>query len=277
MIGQERLKTHIAELIEKDSFPRFLILDGLKGSGKKTLVDEICDQLREKGLTRYNLEDVKVDSIRQMIDNAYRMHNMIYTICDADDMSLAAKNALLKVVEECPNDNYFIMTIQDLTAILDTIRSRASIFHMDTYTVREIEEFVGESDDIDIIKSVCETPGDAQLLIESGARDFYEYVEKVIDHIAEVSGAHSFKIADKVGLKDEEDKYDLKLFWRMFSKVCVDNAIKCFENREDQQGILYMQGAKVTSRLSKGLRVKGLNKIMLFDIWLLEIRREWRL
>lgn len=277
MIGQGLLQEKISQQIDENKFPRFALFVGDKGSGRKTFIYWLHSKL--PAMEKYVMEDIKIEDVRKMISMAYKMKNTLFCIFDADEMSLPAKNALLKVVEECPNNNHFIMTLQDENNTLDTIKSRAVIYHMDAYTVNEIEQFAGEivghSDDIDIIKSVSGTPGDVYLLIQTGARDFYYYVEKVIDNIAEVSGANSFKIADEIALKNEEDKYDLKLFWKIFSKICVDRAISSFTAGEDAEGIRYLMGAKVTSKMLKGLRIKGINKSMLFDIWLLDIRREW--
>ena len=41
MIGQHNLQSRIKQLIENRTFPRFSILVGPKGSGKKTLVEEV--------------------------------------------------------------------------------------------------------------------------------------------------------------------------------------------------------------------------------------------
>jgi len=255
MIGQHQLQSRINQLIEENSFPRFSIFVGPKGSGKKTLLLEMFEGIY--------LEDNKVDSVRKMIEMVYRIGNRTFIMPDADTMSNAAKNALLKVIEECPNDNYFIMTLEDENNTLETIRSRGTVFHMDRYTPDEIYQYAMAyaHDNEDIIKDICETPGDVDLLYKDSPKEFYDYVQLVVDNIAEVSLANAFKIPSKVALKEDAEGYDLRLFWKAFMKVSFD--------------VGRYNGIYVTSKYLQKLRVKGINRSMLMDNWVLEIRELW--
>ena len=266
MIGQHQLQSQINQLIEENSFPRFSIFVGPKGSGKKTLLLEMFEGIY--------LEDNKVDSVRRMIELVYKVGNRTFIMPDADTMSNAAKNALLKVIEECPNDNYFIMTLEDENNTLETIRSRGTVFHMDRYTPDEIEEYwrsryTSIQDDPWIHKELCETPGDVDLLVKMGTLQFYDYVQLVVDNIAEVSLANAFKIPSKVALKEDAEGYDLRLFWKAFMSVC-------WERSYEQDTKKYCDGIVITSRYLQKLRVKGINRSMLMDNWVLEIRELWQ-
>ena len=109
MIGQKRLKEELNHIWNEGGLPRFMIIAGMKGQGKKTFAKEIAKSLS------YNIAeiDTKIDSIRSMIETAYSQTSpIIYLITDADDMSLGAKNSLLKVIEEPPQQAYFIMTLE---------------------------------------------------------------------------------------------------------------------------------------------------------------------
>ena len=261
MIGQCNLQSRIEQLIENGTFPRFSIFVGPKGSGKKTLLLEMFEGIY--------LEDNKVESVRKMIDMVYKIGNRTFIMPDADTMSNAAKNALLKVIEECPNDNYFIMTLEDENNTLETIRSRGTVFHMDRYTPDEIVEYANikylpelHKDDISIIRELCETPGDVDTLVKTGIQEFYDYVQLVVDNIAEVSLANAFKIPSKVALKEDAEGYDLRLFWKAFMKVCFD--------------VGKYNGIYTTAMYLQKLRVKGINRSMLMDNWILEIRELWQ-
>jgi len=276
MIGQENLIKQFNTLIDNKTFPRFCILTGLKGSGKKLLINEVIyPRLAEIGYQKYVSEDVKVDSVREMISMAYKLRDMFFVITDADTMSPAAQNAMLKLVEECPGNNYFILTLQDSRNILDTIRSRAQIFSMEVYTPDELKTFV----DDDRVADICENPGEVSLIKSYGIDEFLNYTSKVIDNISTVSGANAFKIADKVSLKDDANGYDLKLFWKAFINQCVTRAIQCFEAGNDidskSDGIMYIKGARNTLNKVNKLAIKGVSRQMLFDTWILDIRKEW--
>lgn len=272
MIGQKNL---IEKLNSFEKFPKFSIFVGQKGSGRKTLINEyIVPMFTEQGYVTYTLTDVKIDSIRDMIKNAYQAHSMLYLITDADNMSVGAKNAMLKIVEECPNNNYFIMTLEDENSTLPTIKSRAVIYHMDAYSKEELKEYA----DTDISHlDICETPGEIDLLEAMNPDEFYEYVIKVVDNIAKVSGSNSFKIAEKIAFKEEdENKYDLKLFWKAFIKECMSRAENLLNEKKDREGIDYMIGARDTSRTLRRLLSRSINRQMLFDKWILDIREDWR-
>ena len=273
MIGQVQTKQLLQQLIKDNKLPHFIILVGDKGSGRKTLLEEL-------NLGDYVAPDVKVDTIRRMINDVYTLKGYTFVIPDADNMSLQAKNSLLKVVEECPNNNYFIMTLEDENNTLPTIRSRAVIYRMETYTTDEIEEYTrnyipipptNEEEFIPLFVELCDTPGEVQLLSGMGAEDFYKYVEKVVDNIAKVSGSNSFKISEKIALKDGDNGYDLKLFWKAFSRVCVSR----FHKAPKDIVLKYAKGVQITSESIRDLRVSGINKQALFDVWLLGIRESW--
>lgn len=268
MIGQKNLRSRIEKLIDNDNFPRFSILVGPKGSGKKTIVPEIAGRM----LANYvKALDVKIDTIREIIQQSYKVvDSTVYFISDADNMSNVAKNALLKVTEEPPNNAYFIMTLEDEHNTLETIRSRATIFYMNRYTPDEIIEYaintfrneLQDQKSRDIIKELCETPGDVQTLYKANILDFYDYVQLVVDNIAEVSLANAFKIPGKVALKDDAEGYDLRLFWKAFMKISFD--------------VGRYNGIYTTSKYLQRLRVKGINRSMLMDNWVLEIRELWK-
>lgn len=271
MIAQTHLQSRIEQLIENGTFPRFSILVGPKGSGKKTFANWIITRIVRQEALSYSqvCPDVKIDTIRQIIENAYKtISTNIYVIPNADSMSNAAKNALLKVTEEPPNNAYFIMTLEDENNTLETIRSRGTVFHMDRYTPDEIEQYltqkygVLDNRELSIVRDICETPGDVDILTDEGIIAFYDYVQLVVENIAEVSLANAFKIPSKVALKEDAEGYDLRLFWKAFMKVSFD--------------VGRYNGIYATSKYLQKLRVKGINRSMLMDNWVLEIRELWR-
>ena len=285
MIGQANLQSRIEQLIKNHTFPRFSIFVGPKGSGKKTFAHELERlfnnwRVSSDHVNVYELLDVKIDTVRETITQSYKqIMTMLYIIPDADNMSNAAKNALLKVTEEPPNEAYFIMTLEDENNTLETIRSRGTVFHMDRYTPDEIYQYAKEytnytlhDDEWDIIKDICETPGDVNNLGKY-PREFYDYVELVVDNIAEVSLANAFKIPSKVALKEDAEGYDLKLFWKAVASVMLNRAKQRGNSKEL---VKYCDGYSVTSKYLQKLRVKGINRSMLMDNWILEIRDLWQ-
>ena len=280
MVGQKNLLKQIDWMCQAKCFPRFSILVGENGKQEEEFTRYITKQL---GCFLHILPDTKIDTIRDIITESYKIYKpMLYVLQDADNMSIQAKNSLLKVTEEPPNNAYFIMLLNDINNTLDTIKSRATIFAMEPYSWNDLNTYfmtnwlTTDSDYKKIVLDLSETPGDIDLLqtqCEPGTADkFYAYVSKVVDNIGTVNGSNSFKIADKVALKDETDKYDLRMFWKACCKLFRDKALD--SNVDEYVGLL--QAAKRTSEALSKLPIKGVNKQMLFDEWLLVVRKELR-
>ena len=274
MIGQKQLLQEIEKQINNKVFPRFCILVGTRGSGKKLLADSIAKSLNTIPI---RLEDNSIASVRDMIEKSYKIVTpTTFIIPDADSMSIAARNAMLKVVEEPPNNAYYIMTLEDANNTLETIRSRGTMFYMNNYSAKELEEYLKSNYKNEynlFIANVCDTPGEIDKLYSMcnrGIEAFQEYVNLVIDSIATVSGANAFKIANQVALKDTDEGYDLRLFWKAFMCECWQRYQSSTEDIDSIE-----QAIHITDISLQQLRIKGVNRLFLMDKWILDIRRVW--
>lgn len=271
MIGQKRLLRDIDKRIKNGKFPKFCILTGVAGSGKKMLARYIHEQFPDSVFTVYG---ITIDDIRQMIIDCNKLSGTCH-ICllpDADGMSVQARNAILKLTEEPPKNTYIIMTLEDINNTLETIRSRATVFALQAYTPSELEKYEqlkGYINESISIADACETPGEIDLLYSYDVDEFYKFVSKTVDNIATASGANVFKLADKLKLKEDKEGYDLKLFFKLFIKICYERYVNTNEE-------YYMQGVLVTSTYLKDLRIKGISKQGVVDLWILDMRKEWR-
>lgn len=267
MIGQTKIKDRIGELMFMGLFPRFSIFVGDTGSGRKTLIKEMLSPL---GYLQER--DISAESVREVVDEAYSvMTPTIYVFADADSMSLAAENALLKVTEEPPNDAYFVLTVNNPEHVLSTIKSRASLFHMDTYNEDELLTYYQRTvsgSDTDIIKKYCTVPGDIDLICKYNPKNFQKYIETVVRNIEKVSGANSFKIGSKLNLGSDDKLYDLALFFKAFRAECLANM--------QDDPLKYAHGINITGKYLGQLQsIASVNLQMLFDNWLLDIRKAW--
>ena len=257
MIGQKNLLSIIDRQLFENSFPRFSIIIGKRGSESDKIGVHVAEHL---GANCINVTDIKVDSIREVIQESYKVTSVsVYNIINADMMSAQAQNSLLKVTEEPPNKAYFIMTLEDESNTLPTIRSRGAIYHCDAYTQKELINYAEEKYGVFKYCGICDTPGEIDILHDMNAEEFYSYVEKVVDNISVTNGSNAFKIAEKIKLKDTDDGYDLILFWKVFRAIC-------FEREEYER-------ARTTSLFLNIVRIKSLNRMMLFDRWILDIRK----
>jgi len=284
MIGQKILKQEIRDLIEHGRFPRFSIIVGERGSEFKYVPRYIVGIF----LSVYNeqefadtviLPDNKVGTIRDYIDLSYKQTvPIIYVIPDADNMSVQAINALLKVTEEPPNSAYFMMFAENESNLLETIRSRAYIFRMNRYTSGELSEYVYERYNLNpgIEVDVCSTPGEVDILFRSRVVNdttLIEYAYKFSEDVMLISGAKAFTLTDSVSTKDGDGKFDIALFLKFvqYHWLCAAN-----KSNDTERISKYCRSIIEAGFALKDLPIRGINKKMLLDNFVLNVRRVWK-
>lgn len=278
MIGQKELTRHIDKMTggADIALPRFIIIVGAKNSGRKMIASYIA---KKAGATLVT-SDIKVDAIREIIPLAYKQSEpTIYLLPDADKMSPAAKNALLKVTEEPPRKAYFIMTIQDEQQTLATLRSRGTIMRINPYTPDELVQYANREttnfclSDYEeaVVSEICQVPGDVDTLVRYNMKDFYKYIETVIDNIGVVNGANAFKIGSKLSYKEDDGGWDITLFMRAVMAICRNRI-----DAEPDYAAQYLASIRETSKYLSELAVTGINKSSTIDMWILAMRKVWQ-
>lgn len=179
LFGNEPLKTRIGGAISRGTAAHAFLISGPEGSGKMTLAKEMaaafncerrgdassplpchgcntCRRIFEDGFTDVKTlskpkdkATIGVGEIRyfreDMFLSATESDYKIYIIDDAERMTANAQNALLKVLEEPPNNVVIILLTASLDAILTTIKSRTQLASMQNFTEDELEKYFGGS------------------------------------------------------------------------------------------------------------------------------------
>lgn len=276
MIGQKRLLDQIDRLVQ-NGFPRFVLLVGAKGSGKKLISREIASKLG------YPLVPVGVgvDEVREVIVNSYRnTEPIVYILPDTDKMSVAAKNALLKITEEPPQKAYFILTVTDVSNTLPTLTSRACTLKMDGYNEEELLTYLSKKhntsniaqENIDFVVTAATVPEEIDTLIGYDINEFRLFVESVANNLHLVSAANSFKILNKLALKKDEDKWDVLLFVQALKQEFISLYYEAPDNSE-----YFYQAYCKACDLVKELKYKNsVNRQYCLDQFILNVRECWR-
>lgn len=209
MIGQ---KNNIRTIIKwrcNKSIPRFIIISGQEGSGRLTLAKVVMKMINISGVICNN----SIDGVRETIDNAYTcVSPTMYIFRNADDMSTAAKNALLKVVEEPPNNAYFIMTVQNVDNMLGTIKSRGTVIKMEPYSKYELESVCEDEFILQFASTIADAQRDRKELERTE-----QCVLDVVSGMKAKSGTKVLKATTQLRSKvTETDKIDCLLFMLMF-------------------------------------------------------------
>lgn len=271
MVGQKKIIEDLSNLNDRKSFPRFMIISGVKGSGRKTLTQAVS-----KMLGAFLVQcDLGVDSVREAIENSYKCAMpTVYLFADADKMSASAKNSLLKITEEPPRQAYFVMTVNMLENTLETLTSRATCVQMLPYTKQELREFVevaGVKILDDEILEVSEVPGQVLEFSSTVFSDMMEFCNMVIDNITKVTGVNAFKIINRIKLKEDKDGYDPDLFFQCLRHILVHRCIHPY-GAYDLPTECYANMLKVTARYQRELHLTGVKKDSTLDMWVLEMR-----
>ena len=168
MVGNKVVLESVNAMLEADRLPHAIIIEGQKGMGKRTFAMHIAQGAvcREKNkpcgvcrdchllqnsshpdVTVYD-EDTKytVDMIRSVRQEMYLMPHMarrrVFIFCGAQNLSEAAQNAMLKVIEEPPAAAIIIFALPTAQSLLETVRSRCITFTMQTPPRQEAAEFI---------------------------------------------------------------------------------------------------------------------------------------
>ena len=153
-VGNEVAKAQLASRLDSGSLPHALLLEGPVGSGRRTMARLIaaaaicrgdgerpCGRCAacHKVLRRIHPDVTElggseearsfhIDVVRTLREDAYVLPNeapvKVFILCDVQTMTDQAQNALLKLLEEPPAHVRLILTCENRSQLLETVRSR---------------------------------------------------------------------------------------------------------------------------------------------------------
>lgn len=168
--GNEALKQSLRRALAV-RFPQSILLTGPVGIGKLTLARilstallcqstpapcgtcNICRRVEQSihpDVTLVDLGDseIKVDTARMIRSDCAVLPNesarRVFLIRHAQNMNIAAQNALLKILEEPPAYAFFILMTENASAILPTILSRCTQFALAPLAASELASLLRE-------------------------------------------------------------------------------------------------------------------------------------
>lgn len=146
------------------------MLCGPRGIGKATLaykiarmvygnvgdffIIDLSKNIDERGNTKPDAKLISVHTVRAMIERM-QMSSMsgqwrVVLIDSVDELTTAASNALLKLLEEPPQQTLFLLVTHQLSNVLPTVRSRARVEKLHPLSISELRElcvkFMGDTE-----------------------------------------------------------------------------------------------------------------------------------
>ena len=171
ILGNEQVKQHFQKAIETGRISHCIILSGEEGIGKRMAADAFaqtllcenregmepcgkchsCQQFaggnhpdvlypsHEKPAT-FGVDDVREGIVKDILIKPYASKWKVYIVDEAQKLTAAAQNALLKTIEEPPAYGIILLLTTNASGLLETIRSRSVVLSMKPVTREDFEK-----------------------------------------------------------------------------------------------------------------------------------------
>ena len=278
IVGHEQIKEHMqAAIRDKKPFHAYLF-QGEEGVGKEALArtfaaglqcqsesaDKPCKECVScRQMESGNQPDViwvtrekaslGVDEIRELCNTMdikpFSSPYKIYLVPEAEKMTEAAQNALLKTIEEPPEYGIVILMTSNISALLPTIQSRCLTMEFRPLSTAVVESYVKEHcqvPDYQARASAAFAQGNlGKAMRYAKSEDFIERKDHIISllrHVEQMDLSEMLAVIKDLGTRKDEvrDYIDLMVLW--YRDVLLFKATK------DINQLLFQDEASYISR-----------------------------
>jgi len=279
IVGHEQIKEHMqAAIRDKKPFHAYLF-QGEEGVGKEALArtfaaglqcqsesaDKPCKECvscrqmdsgnqpdviwvtREKA--SLGVEEIREQLCNRMDIKPFSSPYKIYLVPEAEKMTEAAQNALLKTIEEPPEYGIVILMTSNISALLPTIQSRCLTMEFRPLSTAVVESFVKEHcqvPDYQARASAAFAQGNlGKAMRYAKSEDFIERKDHIISllrHVEQMDLSEMLAVIKDLGTRKDEvrDYIDLMVLW--YRDVLLFKATK------DINQLLFQDEASYISR-----------------------------
>lgn len=194
VVAQKYIKEILSSQIEDKAFRNAYLFTGGAGTGKTTTARIMANEINEFKGAPIEIDAASnngVDNIRMLIDDArYKSldsKHKIYILDEVHMLSTSAWNAMLKILEEPPENTVFILCTTDPQRIPATILSRVQRFDFTRIPhdliVDRLKYIINEEGGIDYDTEALDY---IARLADGGMRDAITMMDKVIGYAGTV-------------------------------------------------------------------------------------------
>lgn len=261
IVGQDKLIDFI-ESNNISTIPRTILLEGESGSGKHTVCEFIAETYK------LQLEDISDNLSYEKIEQInLTVEPRLYMI-DSSNISVKNENAILKFLEEPLKNALIIVLTENKYSLLDTIRNRCYVITLEKYSPDILRTFITKPVDINMFLKVCRTPGDIISLQEHSLEKIIDLCNKIFNSIDKATFANTLSLSDKMAFKNEKDKFNFKLFFKILTIVAYQRVL---DNKNNS-----ISEYQLTNEYWNRLNTKNIDKKMLFENYLLRLKTSRR-
>jgi len=208
VVGQEQVVRTLRNAIEHDQVRQAYLFAGPRGTGKTSMArilakslncaqgptatpDGTChacvsiasgssmDVIEMDAASQRGIDDIREIRERVVLQPAEGRFK-VYILDEAHQLTDAAWNALLKLIEEPPPHLLFVFCTTDLAKVLPTVRSRCQTFMFQRPRLPDLVKVLRKVADGEAI----EAPDAALALIARGARGSFRDAESILDQLS---------------------------------------------------------------------------------------------
>lgn len=221
LVANHMLKETLAGMINSQRLSHSLLLQGEAGTGKRTLAGLIaqavlCQGTEERpcgicsacykvqkgihpdvitvGAEALRPQSFHIGVVRELRSQAFVAPNegckKIYILQNAQNMTVQAQNALLKILEEPPEHAMFILICENRSSLLETILSRCTVFTLHPPDEEECARYLQQRkpglEQQAYLSAAWESGGNigrALELLESGGSQAWENSQELLQKI----------------------------------------------------------------------------------------------
>ncbi|MDR1207511.1 MAG: hypothetical protein LBK26_03805 [Rickettsiales bacterium] len=211
LFDSENDESRISSLALPADDPAFKrMLDG--GFGDFFIID-LAHNIDKDGRSKQDAKQISVHAIRAMIEKM-QLSSMegawrVVIIDSVDEMTAAASNAVLKLLEEPPAQTLFLLIVHSLANTLPTIRSRARVEKLHPLSISELREvarmfLLPEEQDLSpvLLKLASGSFGRIANLKKNGGDELYEKLLDICDPSSRVGAADVMALAGMIAKTD---------------------------------------------------------------------------
>jgi DNA polymerase-3 subunit delta' len=272
-----RTKSQIELLLRRPAHATLIC--GPAGSGKKTLAKAIASELLGiQKLEDYpyfmhvsklkNKHDISIDQVREIIESAKlkipgnKEVQRVIIIDDAQNLSIPAQNALLKILEE-PNDNtVFLLGVSLAQEVLPTIISRTRSLDVLPVTLEQAEAYFGRSYTSEQLNTAWQLSGGLTGLLTALLLDDQSHpLKEAVKQSRLFLGSKTY---DRLRMMESlsRDKQQLNVFFEALARIFSHLHHSAISSNKDAQAAKISKSRKLIQRSQDALRLNTNAKIV---------------